>query len=85
VLLPRALPSGERDGLPFRPGTRLDELEREAIRRTLEGVAGNRRRAAALLGIGERTLYRKIKEYGLEIDRGRGETRRRRGRGRGGP
>jgi DNA-binding NtrC family response regulator len=85
ALLPRALPSGERDGLPFRPGTRLDDLEREAIRRTLEGVGGNRRRAAALLGIGERTLYRKIKEYGLEIDRGRGETRRRRGRGRGGP
>jgi DNA-binding NtrC family response regulator len=83
ALLPRALPSGDRNGLPFRPGTRLEDLEREAIRRTLEGVGGNRRRAAALLGIGERTLYRKIKEYGLETDRGRGETRRRRGGGRG--
>jgi two-component system response regulator HydG len=43
----------------------LEDLEREAIARTLESVAGNRRRAADILGIGERTLYRKLKQYGL--------------------
>ncbi|MGH7557973.1 MAG: sigma-54 interaction domain-containing protein [Gemmatimonadota bacterium] len=49
----------------FRIGMSLDDLERMAIARTLESVDGNRRRAAEILGIGERTLYRKIKEYGL--------------------
>ncbi len=44
----------------------LVDLEREAIVRTLESVGGNRRRAAELLGIGERTLYDKLKRYGLE-------------------
>jgi two-component system, NtrC family, response regulator AtoC len=44
----------------------LAELERDAIARTLASVNGNRRRAAELLGIGERTLYDKLKRYGLE-------------------
>lgn len=44
----------------------LIELEREAILRTLAAVDGNRRRAAELLGIGERTLYDKLKKYGIE-------------------
>ncbi|MBF5043054.1 sigma-54-dependent Fis family transcriptional regulator [Aggregicoccus sp. 17bor-14] len=44
----------------------LAELEREAIARALAAVGGNRRRAAELLGIGERTLYDKLKRYGLE-------------------
>jgi two-component system response regulator HydG len=43
----------------------LEDLERMAIAGTLEAVGGNRRRAAEMLGIGERTLYRKIKEYEL--------------------
>lgn len=43
----------------------IKELEREAIRHTLEQVGGNRREAAKSLGIGERTLYRKLKEYNL--------------------
>jgi DNA-binding NtrC family response regulator len=34
--------------------------------RTLAAVDGNRRRAAELLGIGERTLYDKLKKYGIE-------------------
>jgi DNA-binding NtrC family response regulator len=51
----------------FRPGMTMEEMEREAIRAALEQVAGNRRRAAEMLGIGERTLYRKLKEYDLEV------------------
>ncbi len=46
-------------------GISLAELERQAIEKTLEMVQGNREQAAKMLGIGERTLYRKIKEYGL--------------------
>ena len=44
----------------------LDEVEREQIRKILAENKGNRRESARALGIGERTLYRKLKEYGLE-------------------
>ena len=44
---------------------RIDEGEKELIRRALEITGGNRKEAAARLGFSERTLYRKIKEYGL--------------------
>ncbi|MEO1236079.1 MAG: sigma-54 dependent transcriptional regulator, partial [Planctomycetota bacterium] len=47
-------------------GMSLDQLEKQAIRETLRTVAGNREQAAKMLGIGERTLYRKLKEYGLK-------------------
>ncbi len=47
-------------------GVGLDKLEKEAIRQTLAMTAGNREQAAQMLGIGERTLYRKLKEYGLK-------------------
>jgi len=50
----------------FEPGMTMEDLEREAIRAALAEVRGNRRKAADLLGIGERTLYRKISKYGLE-------------------
>jgi DNA-binding NtrC family response regulator len=43
----------------------MEDLERAAVLATLQEEGGNRRRAAEALGIGERTLYRKIKEYGL--------------------
>jgi len=44
-------------------GTKMAEVERAMIEATLKETRGNRRRAAELLGIGERTLYRKIREY----------------------
>lgn len=47
-------------------GVGLDRLEKEAMRQTLAMTGGNREQAAELLGIGERTLYRKLKEYGLK-------------------
>lgn len=44
---------------------RVDDAERELIIRALSESGGNRKRAASLLGIGERTLYRKLDKYGL--------------------
>jgi DNA-binding NtrC family response regulator len=44
----------------------LEELERRAILKALEASGGDRLRAAKLLGIGKTTIYRKLKEYGLE-------------------
>jgi len=54
------------DGLGHEPDVQtLSNLERTAVREALRTTEGNRKRAAELLGISERTLYRKIKEYGL--------------------
>jgi DNA-binding NtrC family response regulator len=44
----------------------LENLERQAILTALESTGGDRLRAAKLLGIGKTTIYRKLKEYGLE-------------------
>jgi two-component system response regulator HydG len=44
----------------------LQELEQRAILQALEATKGDRLRAAKLLGIGKTTIYRKLKEYGLE-------------------
>ncbi len=46
-------------------GASLNEIEKHAIAETLAKTRGNREKAAKILGIGERTLYRKIKEYNL--------------------
>jgi DNA-binding NtrC family response regulator len=46
-------------------GISIEQAEKELIRNTLKLVHGNREQAAKILGIGERTLYRKIKEYEL--------------------
>jgi len=43
----------------------LEEIERQAIIDALNHTNGNRRKAAEILGIGERTLYRKLKQYGI--------------------
>jgi DNA-binding NtrC family response regulator len=52
------------DGRPKHDFT-LSELEKQAIIDTLARTGNNRQLAAKILGIGERTLYRKIKEYNL--------------------
>ena len=61
-------PSREtEDILPVEESSlRVDDSEKELIRRALELSGGNRKEAAARLGRSERTLYRKIKEYGLD-------------------
>jgi len=58
--LPTALPQGQPEGMP------LEEVEKQAIRRTLEITGGNRKEAARILKIPERTLYRKLDRYGLK-------------------
>jgi DNA-binding NtrC family response regulator len=49
--------------LPIKSGMTMAEIERTAIVNALRETRGNRRKAAELLDIGERTLYRKLKEY----------------------
>ncbi len=56
---------GDQDGWEFLAGRSAEEVEKNHIRVTLEVTAGNRVRAAKSLGISERTLYRKIREYEL--------------------
>ena len=56
----------EVEELPAEPKiTSMDDMKREGIRLALLRNGGNRKTAAAELNISERTLYRKIKEYGL--------------------
>jgi len=52
-------------GLTNLVGISIEQAERELIRNTLKLTAGNREQAAKILKIGERTLYRKIKDYNL--------------------
>jgi DNA-binding NtrC family response regulator len=49
----------------YHAGMKMADVERAAIAAALDETGGNRRKAAEHLGIGERTLYRKIREYGL--------------------
>ena len=53
------------DGSRAKKYLTLGELEKQAIIDTLARTGNNRQIAAKILGIGERTLYRKIKEYNL--------------------
>jgi DNA-binding NtrC family response regulator len=52
----------------LRVGATLADMEKEMIRATLEETKGNRAAAARILGLGRKTLYRKIEEYGLEAE-----------------
>jgi DNA-binding NtrC family response regulator len=47
------------------PGMTMSEIERAAIEAALRNTRGNRRKAAEILDIGERTLYRKLRDYGI--------------------
>jgi len=58
-------PAGRRGGGYELAGRSFQEVERDLIEKNLELAGGNREKAARILGIGERTLYRKLKEYGL--------------------
>ena len=67
--LPVTLQRGPQDlktGL-FQDLPSLDELERRYLRHVLEAVGGNRTRAAEVLGVDRRTLYRMAERYGIEL------------------
>jgi DNA-binding NtrC family response regulator len=53
-------------GIAVSAGRQIKDMERDLIRETLRATGGNKTRAAKMLGIGARTLYRKLKEYGIE-------------------
>ncbi len=63
LLLTSAAPSAEGQTPASPAPMTLDQLERQHILRVLEEQSGNRERAAAVLGISARTLYRKLREY----------------------
>src|SRR5262249_49796536 len=57
---------GARGGVELLIGRPLTDVEKYYIERALELSGGRREEAATMLGIGERTLYRKIKEYDIK-------------------
>ena len=57
----------ESQGL-IEPGMTMAEIEKEAIRRTLQHTNGHRSQTAEILDISVRTLQRKIKEFELEVE-----------------
>ena len=71
-LTPRNLPDKVREGAPSRGtislkvGSTFEQIEREVIRATLVACKGNRAETARQLGIGRKTLYRKMQEYEIE-------------------
>jgi two-component system response regulator FlrC len=64
-LLVLGLPSPSAPEPAADDGT-LEELEKQAIRRALAATGGNRKQTAARLGIGLRTLYDKLRAYGID-------------------
>ena len=57
-------PADKSGGIDHLIGRSIEEIEKHYITETLKLTGGNREEAARMLGIGERTLYRKLKEYG---------------------
>ncbi len=76
-----ARPASAPEGEGLMPGMTLADMEREMIRTTLEHTGGNRTHTAEMLGIGVRTLQRKIRTFGLDIKPARRRARRRRAAG----
>ena len=74
----RAVPQPSRPA--WTPGTTLAAMERDVILATLHAAGGNRTHSAEILGIGVRTLQRKIRSYGLDV-----ASKRRRPRARSEP
>lgn len=65
----QAAPSDDdpsRPTVPVRVGERLDAVERKLLIATLEAVEGDRKTAADLLGISLKTIYNRLKKYGLD-------------------
>ena len=54
--------------VPNTAGLTMEQMEKIHIANTLKLTGGNRDKTAKMLGIGARTLYRKLREYGLQYD-----------------
>ena len=65
-LPPHIHTDADKNTIKLAPSLSLQEAEREIIRSTLLANNGNKTRTAEVLGIGRKTLHRKIQEYGLE-------------------
>jgi DNA-binding NtrC family response regulator len=63
---PPGQPAGPRI-VTIAPGMTMAEIERAAIQAALAETKGNRRKAAEMLGIGERTMYRKLRDYNIPV------------------
>ena len=66
TLPPEIGPLAEHPAIPFPVGLTMAQIEERAIRETLAATGGNRKDAARILGIGLRTLHRKITRYHIE-------------------
>ena len=62
--------------LTVAPGMTMAQIERAAIEAALRETRGNRRKAAEILDIGERTLYRKLRDYGIAPEAAAAEATR---------
>ncbi len=70
VIQRRHLPARVQHTPPRRHVTLMEEAERGAILKALGATKGNKSEAAALLGIGRTTLYRRLRQLGLDSDEG---------------
>jgi DNA-binding NtrC family response regulator len=59
---------GRDHALQVPMGRRLEDVERRYIMQTLEMLGNNKARAAQVLGISKKTLYRRLHEYGVFLD-----------------
>jgi DNA-binding NtrC family response regulator len=63
----------DRSSVALPMGRTLEEVERRYIMRTLEMLGGNKARTAQVLGIGKKTLYRRLHDYGVIVERENGD------------
>jgi transcriptional regulator of acetoin/glycerol metabolism len=63
------LPAGYRNSSPGKAMSALERAELETLMTTLQECRGNKSLAAQKLGVARSTLYRKVREYGLDKDR----------------
>ncbi len=59
-------PASDQEIVPVRVGDSMADVERRVLQRTLEFAKGNKRKAAEMLELSLKTIYNKVKEYGLE-------------------
>jgi len=70
VIQRRHLPQCLQQSPPRRQLAMIEAAERHAIIKALDAAGGNRSDAAAMLGIGRTTLYRRLKRFALDGDEG---------------